>query len=196
MLFIHMVEICSNGKCIEIGRDLFEKALNIRQEMIKRGDLRTRWWVRFIGAIFRPVDRYGNATFSHVDTGGTSRTAYVKNNVGANHLIFNTNACNNRFWISVGNGTTSPTIDDYKLVSKLADALASYAFDDVNGIITLSAGFTFTSDTVITEIGLEWECAVEFYYTCGRILVDRTLLSSPFTAPAGTPITVTYKILV
>jgi len=196
MLFIHMVEICSNGKCIEIGRDLFEKALNIRQEMIKRGDLRTRWWVRFIGAIFRPVDRYGNATFSHVDTGGTSRTAYVKNNLGSVDIMFNTTACNNKFWISVGDGTTSPAIDDYKLASKIAETSASYVFDEVNGIITLSAGFTFTSDTVITEIGLEWECPVTSYNVCGRILVDRTLLSSPFTAPAGTPITVSYKILV
>ena len=191
-----MIEICSNDKCIEIGKDLFEETLKIRSEMIRRGDLRTRWWVRFIGAIFRPVDRGLTVTFTHVDTSGTSRTAYVKNAASTSTLMFNTYGCNNKFWISIGNGTTSPTIDNYKLESKIADAPASYAFDELNGIITLSAGFTFASDTVITEIGLEWECAVELYYTCGRILVDRTLLSSPFTVPAGTPVTVTYKILV
>jgi len=196
MLFVHEIEICVKDKCIEIGKDLFEEALKIRSEMIKRGDLRTRWWIRFIGAIFYPVTVGAGSSFSFVDTGGTSRGQPVKRNYSGQSSIFETQNCNNRFWISVGNGTTSPTIDDYKLASKITDSLASYAIDDTNGIITLSSGFTFGSDTVINEVGLEWEACVGSFNVCGRFLVDRTVLSSPFTAPANTPITITYKIVV
>jgi hypothetical protein len=194
-MIIHMVEICVDGKCVEVNKDLFEKALEIRKEAIKRNDLRTRWWVRFIGALFNPVTITGRVTFSFTDIGGTSRSQSTKWALGTNPLITNTSNCNNRFWISVGNGTTPPTIDDFRLGSKIADALASYTLDDTNGIITLSAGFTFTSNTVITEVGLEWECTVSGHDVCGRMLVDRTLLSSPFTAPANVPVTVTYRIL-
>lgn len=197
---MHMVEIClngkPNGKCVEIGRDLFERALEIAKEMIKRGDLRTKWWIRFIGAVFFPVTVVGRASFSFIDTGGTSRTQHVKDNFGDLATIFGTKYCNNRFWISVGSGTTPPAVEDYRLASKIADSLASYTLDDINGIITLSSGFTFGSDTTINEVGLEWEACVYSYGTCGRILVDRTVLSSPFTAPANTPITITYKIVV
>jgi len=200
MLFIHMIEICANDKCIEIGRDIFEKSLAIRQEMIKRGDLRTKWWIRFIGAIFSSVNVGGSVSFTFTDTGGVSRTQYVKRNAGAtlgySEIIFNTMYCNNRFWIAVGNGTASPTIDDYRLGSKIAEALPSYRLDDVNGVIVLSASFTFSNDTTITEVGLEWECNAYSVDICARILIDRTLLSSPFTAPANTLITVTYRILV
>jgi hypothetical protein len=204
MLFVHEIEICAKDKakdkCVVIGKDLFDEALKIRQKMVERGDLRTRWWVRFIGAMFAPVSATGDASFTFTDIDGTSRTQYVKRNTGTtstyDYIIFNTVYCSNRFIISVGGGTTPPTIDDYKLVSKIAEALPSHTLDDVSGIVTLTAGFTFLSDTVINEVGLEWECTVSGLTTCGRFLVDRTLLSSPFTAPAGVPITVTYRILV
>ena len=200
MLLVHEIEICIKDnikdKCIEIGKDLFEEALKIRSEMIRRGDLRTRWWVRFIGALFYPVTTRAGASFSYKDIDGTSRGQTVKGSLEVYSCLLNTYSCSNRFWISVGSGDTPPTIDDYRLSSKIGDALASYALDDVNGIISLSAGFTFASDTVINEVGLEWEACLSSYTGCGRILVDRTVLSSPFTAPANTPITVTYKIVV
>jgi len=200
MLLVHEIEICIKDnikdKCIEIGKDLFEEALKIRSEMIRRGDLRTRWWVRFIGALFYPVTVSASAGFSYKDIDGTSRSQTIKGSFGSYSCFLTTSSCSNRFWISVGSDNTPPTIDDYKLSSKIRDALASYALNEVNGIISLSAGFTFASDTVINEVGLEWEACLSSYTGCGRILVDRTVLSSPFTAPANTPITVTYKIVV
>jgi hypothetical protein len=190
-----MIEICVRDKCIEVGRDLFEEALKIKREMERRGDLTTRWWRRFMIALFNNVTTGGVNSISFTDTGGSSRSQDVKKSISGYAFILNTYYCNNRFWISVGNGTSPPIIDDYRLVFKLAEGLASLSYDEGQGVIVLSAGFQFSSDTTIYEVGLEWEAAVTGA-TCGRLLIDRTVISGGFTAPANTPITVTYRILV
>jgi hypothetical protein len=111
-------------------------------------------------------------------------------------LIVNTTNCSNRFWISVGNVTNPPTIDDYRLLNKIAESLATMSYDDSIGVILLSGVFQFSSDTVIYEVGLEWECTIYSYATCGRLLIDRTVIPNGFTAPANTPVNVTYRILI
>jgi hypothetical protein len=191
-----MIEICARGKCVEIGRDLFEEALRIRMEAERRGDLTTKWWRRFMTALFTGSTIVGATTFSFTDVGGTSRSQYVKRSFGEVAGLLNTIYCNNRFWISVGNVASQPTIDDYKIGYKLAEAIASISSDDAQGVVILSAGFQFASDTVIYEVGLEWEATVASHNTCGRFLVDRTVISGGSLAPANVPVTVTYRILV
>jgi len=195
-MFAHMVEICIKDKCIELNKDLFEKALEIRKEMINRGDLRTRWWIRFMIALFTPVSVGSMNTFSFTDTTGVSRTQNVKATLGTNSVFLNTSYCNNRFWISVGSDSTPPNVDNVSIRSKITEALASFSSDESNGVIVLSAGFQFASDTTIYEVGLEWEATLTGSSTCGRVLIDRSVISGGFTAPANTPITVTYRILV
>jgi hypothetical protein len=196
MVTIHMVEICIKDKCIEIGKDLFGKALEIRKEMEKRGDLRTRWFIRLMVAEFTSVGVSGTTSFSIVDTTGTSRAPIVKFSYSTINEFFNTYACDNRLYISLGSSDTPPTIDDNKLGNKFADAVAGIAVDEGNGIIRLYATFTFSSDVTIAEVGLEWSGNVAGTGTCGRFLVDRTVLPSPVSVPANTPIIVTYRILV
>jgi len=196
MVTIHMVEICIKDKCITIGEDLFEKALEIRKEMEKRGDLRTRWFIRFMAGLFTSVGTTGTTSFSFTDTTGTSRTQQVKFAATAGTTFLNTTSCENRLYIALGTSSTPSTIDDYKLGNKIAEAVSSIVVDDANGIIRLYATFTFSTDVTINEVGLEWSGAVYGTSTCGRFLVDRTVLSSPVSVPANTPIIVTYKILV
>jgi hypothetical protein len=191
-----MIEICAGSKCIEIGKDLFEEALRIKREAEKRGDLTTRWWKRFMIALFTGVVVSGYSTFSFVDTGGVSRTQSVKYPLGTQSLLFNTGGCNNRFWISVGIMSTPSSIDQTGLLNKIAEAITSLSYDESQGIILLSVGFQFSSDTTIYEVGLEWEATLSSYNVCGRFLIDRTVIPDGFTAPANTPITVTYRILV
>ena len=196
MVTIHMVEICIKDKCIEIGKDLFEKALEIRKEMEKRGDLRTRWFIRFMAGLFTGIGKTGTASFSFTDTTGTSRTQGIKSNFGSSSSFLNAGNCENRLYIALGTSSTPSTIDDYKLGSKFAEAVSSIVVDDANGIIRLYATFTFSTDVTINEVGLEWSGTVSSYDICGRFLVDRTVLPSPVSVPANTPTLVTYKILV
>jgi hypothetical protein len=191
-----MVEICIKDKCIEIGKDLFDKALEIRKEMEKRGDLRTKWFIRLMAAEFASVGTGGSTSFSIVDTTGTSRSQSVKFSYSYVGSFFNANFCDNRLYISLGSGSTSPTIDDYKLDDKFAEAVSSISVDDDNGIIRLYATFTFSGDVTIAEVGLEWSGTVAGGNVCGRFLVDRTVLPSPVSVPANMPIIVTYRILV
>jgi hypothetical protein len=195
MLF-HEIEICSKYNCITINGDAFRKALELRSKAIEQGDVRTRWWIRLLTAIFKSTDVGGQVTFTFTDTSGNNRTQYVKNAISGGAIIFNTASCNNRFFIVLGTGTKTPTIDDYKLEAKISESIAQTYVDENNGVIELHAEFMFTQDTTIREVGLEWEATVYGASTCGRILVDRTLVSPPFIAPAYTPISVTYRIIV
>jgi len=196
MVTIHMVEICIKDKCIEIGKDLFEKALEIRKEMEKRGDLRTRWFIRFMVALFTNASIGGYTTFNFTDTVGTGRSQGVKVGSSGVASFICTYSCENRLYISLGSSSTTPTIDDYKLGNKIAEAVSSIVVDEANGIIRLYATFTFSTSVTIAEVGLEWSGTVSSTSTCGRFLVDRTVLPSPVSVSANTPIIVTYKILV
>lgn len=59
--------------------------------------------------------------------------------------------------IVLGNGTTSPTVDDYALESKLAEAPVTYYKFDMNSThmwIEVKGSFTATDAINITEVGL------------------------------------------
>jgi hypothetical protein len=196
MITIHMIEICIKDECIEIGKDLFEKALEIRKEMEKRGDLRTRWLIRFMAGLFTGTGVGGAVSVGITDITGGTPTLYIKAGSCSLPVLVSTYGCENRLYISLGSSSTLPTIDDYRLGNKFADAVSSIVVDENNGIIRLYATFTFSSNVTIAEVGLEWSGAVGSASTCRRFLVDRTVLPSPVSVPANTPIIVTYKILV
>ena len=147
-------------------------------------------------ALLTPLSTKGSSSFSYTDVGGVARSQAVKSTLGTSSLFFNTSYCNNKFWISVGGDSTPPSIDNVSIRSKIADAVASFSASDTDGVIVFSAGFQFATDTVINEVTLEWEVTLTGNATCGRFLVDRTVISGGFTAPANTPVTVSYRILV
>jgi len=159
-----------------------------------RGAMATRWFLRLLGALFAPTGVAGSASFTFVDTGGTSRTQNTKLSAGTAAVFVNTAACANKLWIGYGTGTASPTRDDYKLQSKVGEAVAAVSADETWGTLTLSASFTVTGDITVYEVGLEWEGCVSSYNVCGRILLDRTVFPGGIAVKAGQTLTIVYRI--
>jgi hypothetical protein len=164
------------------------KKMNSKESM----DYSTRWFIRLIYKIFEPVSSSGSNYVTWTDITGTSRTAFIKAKISADEL-WTTYSCNFRMWISVGTSSTAPTRDDFKLGNKIAEGIASISVDETNGIITLSASFSFTSDTTIYEVGLDLEAAIGGQSVCGRVLFDRTVISNGIIVPAGQTLSVVYK---
>jgi hypothetical protein len=183
---------------IAVNEDLREEYLRRRAE--GNGDMVTLWFFRLVAAIFEPVTAGTHGTpFSFVDVTGTSRSIRAKTATGTavptDELIWNTSGtANNRFWISVGTSNVSPLPSDFKLGSKVAEVLATRYVDESIMTITLSGGITFTTDTTIYEVGLEWECNVAGATTPGRVLVDRTVFPDGIPVPAGRTLAVVYRI--
>jgi hypothetical protein len=180
---------------VAINEDLFNEALKRDSN-----DFSTAWFIRILRALFEPLSTSGVSNASFTDTTGTARTQDFKkpmypSNSTAPALsdFLNTGYCYNRLWVSCGTGTTPPTRTDYKLESEVAEGVASLTVSEDIGIITVAGAFTFTADMVISEIGLKWEGVVSGYSLCGKVLLDRTVLDTPITVPAGTTLTVVYR---
>jgi hypothetical protein len=173
-------------KVAAIGEELFEEYLRRKQELLKN-DLGTDWFGRLMAMLFRNDGRGAAASFGVVDVTGTSRTINVKGSITA--IIFNTTAnydCG--CYIGIGTGTTPPTKQDYKLASEVARVAASATYVDGSTSFSVSATFSLSSDTQITEVGLFWKEGYNNYI----FLLDRTLLDPPVTFPADTPMVVSY----
>jgi len=155
-------------------------------------DYSTRWFIRLMYKIFEPVSGSGSNAISWTDITGASKTVLIKSSVSAS-VLWTTYVCNFRMWISVGTSSTPPTRDDFKLGNKIADGLASISVDETNGIITLSASFSFASDITIFEVGLELEAAIGGQTACGRVLLDRTVISDGVSVLGGQTLSVVYK---
>jgi hypothetical protein len=167
----------------EINKDLFEEYL--RREETNR-DLTTRWFIRILYYLFKYISRGGTENATVVRTDGTSTTLTIKPNISGIYFLNNTFYNDVGFYIGVGTGTATPTRDDFKLASKVAEAYASAVVDENAGVITLSTAFTFATAQTITEVGLEWLVGP-------RVLCDRTVLSPPVTVPAGATLSVAYR---
>jgi hypothetical protein len=175
---------------VTANEELFKVATKLARE--SENDLLTLWIYRIIKGLLTPAFSSQNITDIFVDTGGASRTGYLKAPVAAN--IFNTtNPGPNRPWISYGNSSVAPTRTDYKLGNKLGDAPATMTYDESARIMTFTAGWTLTADATIYEVGLEWEL---YLGAQARILVDRTVFPDGITALAGQTLTITYVISV
>lgn len=104
-------------------------------------------------------------------------------------------------YIVLGNGTTKPTPEDYRLESQITTNLScdSVSVSRNTTVKTYTATFSNsgTSDITVTEIGYvsritytysNWETIYDDF------LMDRTVLETPITIPAGESRTVTYEL--
>jgi hypothetical protein len=177
-------------KVVAVGEELFEEYLRKREELLKY-DLGTDWFGRMMALFFRNDAKGAAATFAVVDAGGTSRTIYAKYGYGAISgygFLCNTNYSDCGAYIGIGTGTAPPTKQDNRLANEVARVAAGATYADGGTSFSVSATFSLSTDTQITEVGL--------YYREGYIgyiwLLDRTLLSPSVTFPANTPMVVNY----
>lgn len=95
-----------------------------------------------------------------------------------------------------GTGTEEPTIDDFFLSGDIVGGIAtnfSVSFDSDESGSTKTATITVTN-TNGTDITIG-EIAYLAYFGLGRsVMIDRTLLESPITIPAGGVGHITYTI--
>ena len=110
---------------------------------------------------------------------------------------------NSRGYILLGTGTTAPTADDYCLESQITENLSCDSVSVSRTTTTKTYTATFsnsgTSDMTVTEIG--YALRMCYYirsssdtYKYDNFLMDRTVLDTPVTIPAGESRTVTYEL--
>lgn len=104
-------------------------------------------------------------------------------------------------YLMLGTGTTAPTADDYRLESPITTNLSCDSVSVSRTSLTKTYTATFTnsgsSDITVTEVGF----VVYILYLYGpndensdHFLMDRTVLETPITIPAGESRTVTYEL--
>lgn len=104
-------------------------------------------------------------------------------------------------YLMLGTGTTAPTADDYCLESPITTNLScdSVSVSRTSLIKTYTATFTNSgsSDITVTEVGF-WICIFYDYSNADEradnFLIDRTVLDTPVTIPAGESRTITYQM--
>lgn len=139
-----------------------------------------------------------NCPISVVGTGNTVWTS------AANSLsTLTTTPTNGRGYIVLGNGTTEPTPEDYCLESQITTNLScdSVSVSRNTTVKTYTATFSNsgTSDITVTEVGyvsrIMYTYSEREYHTVfNNFLMDRTVLDTPITIPAGESRTVTYEL--
>lgn len=114
-----------------------------------------------------------------------------------NHLA--KSSSNNNLYLKVGTGTTAPTENDYELTAVNTDVSCDSVVvgSSANYAKTYTAIFSnpTSSDIIVTEVGLygkiSYNSQNEFYMD---VLLDRTVLSTPITIPAGESKAITYEL--
>lgn len=118
---------------------------------------------------------------------------------------FNSTSPSEQFFVGVvfGTGNTEPTIDDYQMAGEhFVDYTESHSFENtiVGTTRTLSCRYTLTNasteSVTIGEIGLSgnaYRKSSSWYYYTG-FLLERTVLDSPITIPAGGVGVITYTL--
>lgn len=95
--------------------------------------------------------------------------------------------------IKVGTGTTTPTQNDYNMQNEATgitcDATSTGFTSNLTKTYTATFSNSTASDINITELGLFVQD-----YNENDILLDRTVLSTPITIPAGQSKSITYEI--
>jgi hypothetical protein len=176
-------------KVTSVAEDLFWKYLKEREERYKY-DLGTDWFGRMMATLFNYIPSGTSDNFSFVDVAGNSRTKNVKNNTGGGtDMLVNTYNTDVGAFIGIGTGTNPPGKQDYKLTNEVARQSAQGRYVDGSSYFSVLATFVLSSDTNITEVGLYYKTGYPSYY----VLLDHTLLSSPVTFPASTPMVVVYS---
>jgi len=141
----------------ELRINVYDKDGNLLHTYKKVGDLPTKnfllyllnsWW-HTSGSI----QLYNNTM---VDESGTSRTP----GSGCYHSTFYTTVSgvgSISLKVALGSGTTTPTINDYALANKLAEAPVTYytfSYNSTHMWIAVKATYTASSAISVTEVGL------------------------------------------
>lgn len=156
-----------------------------------------------------------NLTATLIDTSGAdvnyvgrtmnNTSTYAARPFGALINSFNNMATNSgtlgTTFMKVGTGTTEATESDYSLEVENTDVTCAAAAAATSGNITKVYTATFSNPTenevVITEIGL-FGCFSTYDDDQGNtplnFMLDRTVLGTPITIPAGESKPITYEI--
>jgi len=101
-------------------------------------------------------------------------------------------------FIRVGTGTTEATEDDYKLenyaTGLTCDSVVTAISSNYTKTYTATFSNTTDADISVTEIGFFTNC---YYYTSvenDNFLLDRIVLDTPITIPAGESKSITYEL--
>jgi len=172
----------------ELRVNVYDKDGNLLRTYKKVGDLPTKnlllyllnsWW-------------YGTGSiqlynYTMVDESGTSRTPAN----GCYHsTYFATVSSINGISLKValGSGTTTPTINDYALANKLAEAPVTYytfSYNSTHMWIAVKATYTASSATSITEVGLfaydEYGSSTYAWFMLFRDVIPQVNLASSNT---------------
>jgi hypothetical protein len=167
--------------------------LDPKGRVVKRGRQPVRSFVK--AWIVGLYGNFINSMTTSLDTGGTSRTAWI------NAMAVNAPAGNTAYGIVVGTSDTPVTRDDYKLGSQIAHGNATgqlmYGAVSVDAPITYGTGYltrfirVFTNnsgaDITVKEIGV-YSYTQQYYYC-----IIRDVLTTPVTIPNGYSWTVRYN---
>ena len=160
------------------------------------------------GGIFGSTATYYNppsfGAINLINTSGSTVNIYEKvydtSSAGFRVNVF-VNALNNLdknsksgfLTIKVGTGTTTPTQNDYKMQNEATGITCDAASTGFTNNLTKTYTATFSNSTAsdinITELGLFVQD-----YDDNDFLLDRTVLSTPITIPAGQSKSITYEI--
>lgn len=104
-------------------------------------------------------------------------------------------------YLMLGTGTTAPAADDYHLESPITTNLSCDSVSVSRTSLTKTYTATFTnsgsSDITVTEVG--FIVYIRYFNSntsenSDHFLMDRTVLDTPITIPAGESRTVTYEL--
>ena len=107
---------------------------------------------------------------------------------------------NNTLYMMVGTGTREATENDFDLetINTLltCDSIVIGSSGNYTKIYTAVFSNTTSNDITITEVGLYGNMVYEHFGTplYDRFLLDRTVLSTPITIPAGESKAITYEL--
>lgn len=115
-----------------------------------------------------------------------------------NHMITSPTTDSVTF-IRIGTGTTAATENDYKLEADATGVTCDTAITAISGNDskkTYTATFSNTTDAniVVTEIGFFTNCYYNSSSENDNFLLDRIVLDTPITIPAGESKPITYEI--
>lgn len=149
-----------------------------------------------------PTPATGGFSLTNID--GSDKTAYPTDSSvfslinSFNHMV-TAPTTNSITFIRCGTGTTPATEDDYKLESYVTGLTNDSVVTAVSGRVskkTYTATFSNTTgaDITVTEIGFFTNCYYNSATQNDNFLLDRIVLETPITIPAGESKAITYEL--
>ena len=130
-----------------------------------------------------------------------TQSALLNDLLMTNIVQVNTGSSDTRFiYFRVGTGTTNPTPSDYDLENVNTDIVCTAvntSFSDSTNTKVYNVTFSnpTASDITLTEIGMYGK--MPYYYNGYKtdyVMLDRTILDTPVTIPAGESRTLMYEL--